>query len=339
MCADLESAKHSIDLEQYILHQDSVTERFFTILKSKAHVGLRVRILCDMVGSYGIYESPVVGELRDAGIDLQFVHPISAWRVTNWTSWFFRDHRKLLIIDDRIAHTGGIGISERMVSWRDTNIRIMGPVVAHMQSSFDRTWMGQQTGKLIKLRKAPVHEDGFSFLTNAPWFRDRRLVRQFSKIVRHSKSYIYLTTPYFVPPFRLFRKLIRAARRGVDVRLLLPLASDSSILDRAAESFFGTAMKSGIRIYRYTPSLLHAKSAIIDDQWATVGSLNLDSQSFVFNHEGNLVITDRECLQDLKAHFLEDITHAQELQRASWEQRSYVDRLLELLTWPAHFLL
>ena len=337
MYADIKAAKHSIDLEQYILEYSPATARSFDLLKEKALGGLRVRILCDMVGSYQVFDSPVMRGLREAGAEVVFFNPISAWRVSSFSAWFFRDHRKLLIIDGNVAHTGGVGFNEHMADWRDTNICITGPVVDQMREAFDRMWVGERSGNLVRLKKPPEPREKFAFVTNAPKLRDHKLYKELSKSIRGARAYIYLTTPYFIPSLRFFRRLRNAARRGVDVRLLLPRASDSIIADVGAHSYFGLAMKAGIRIFLYGGRILHAKTGVIDDRWATVGSMNLDTQSFVFSYEGNLVTSDERCVGELKKQFFNDCSHAEEVQRSAWEKRSRIDRFLEALTWPIHW--
>ena len=339
MYADCRRAEQSIDIEQFIINYEPATRRFFELFVAKARSGVRVRILCDMVGSYQIYESPVVRELRDAGVVVQFVHPVSAWRVMNYTSWFFRDHRKLLLVDGKVGHTGGVGFNQKTEVWRDTNIRLEGPIVAQMQEAYERMWKSVEEEKRRRIKQRPDPVDGFMFLTDTPWFRDRFFYQNLLTTIKRAQSSIYLTTPYFVPPFRLFRRLRRAARQGVDVRILLPLASDIIIVDYAAHSFFTLALKAGIRIYRYQAGTLHAKTGVIDDRWATVGSTNLDGLSFLLNNEANIVTTRRECIAELKNHFLADIALAEELQLGQWAKRSLLWKFIEILTWPIHGLL
>lgn len=339
MYEDCRGAKHSIDLEQYILRYEPATVRFFDVFIAKAKAGIRVRMLCDMTGSYQIYESPVIKDMRDAGVEVQFVHPISPWRVTNFTSWFFRDHRKLLLIDGAIGHMGGMGIFEKSKTWRDTNIRIIGPVVAQMVEAFDAMWSAVQHGRFGKAKRKRAMMDGFMLLTNGAKFRQRHFYKNMSRTLKKATSYAYFSTPYLVPPFRFFRKLQRAARRGVDVRILVSQTSDSRIMDCASQSFFTLALKSGIRLYAYQRNVMHAKTAIIDDQWATVGSTNLDNQSFKFSYEANLVTSDHVAIAELKGQFRDDLEHAEELYLDAWEQRSIFSKFLEVLTWPAHWVL
>lgn len=339
MYADCVAAKHSIDVEQFILQYEPVTRKFFELFVEKARSGVRVRLLCDMVGSYQIYESPVVRDLQDAGVQMQFVHPISAWRVLNWTSWFFRDHGKLLVVDGVVAHTGGIGLNQATAAWRDTNIRLIGPVVEQMQDAYEQMWQSVKNDKPIRKRQSREFVEGFTFLTDTPWFRSRFFYQNLLGAIKRARRSIYLATPYFVPPIRLFRRLRQAARRGVDVQLLLPMSSDVHVVDYAMRSYFTLALKSGIRIYRYRKGMMHAKIGIIDDRWATVGSTNLDNLSFLFNHEANIVTTNRECIEELTRQFFDDLEQSEEVHWGIWINRFLGWKILELLTWPIHSLL
>lgn len=339
MYDDCKRATSSIDMEQFIVKYEPGLARFFDIFMEKAREGVTVRLLCDMVGSYQIYESAILHDLRNAGVQVRFVHPISFWRVTNFTSWLFRDHRKILVVDGTVAHTGGVGLNEKTKNWRDTNIRVTGEVVSQMQEDFELMWQSVLDGRAIRSRRKRTFVDGFMSFVNAPRFRQRYFYNNLSRTLKTAKRYIYFTTPYLVPPFRLFRKLRSAARRGVDVRLLVTRSSDSKIVDTASQSFYALALRAGIRLYLYDVGVMHAKVGIVDDTWATVGSANLDSQSFKFSYELNLVTDNTKCVAELKELFLADLDHSEELQREAWERRSRLSKFLEIATWPAHWVL
>ena len=325
MYADCATAKHSIDLEQYIFHDEPTHRRFIELFKKKAIEGISVKLLLDMVGSFDFYESSWVRELREAGVKIVFFHPISPWRIANFTSWFFRDHRKLLVIDEHIGHTGGVGFNAKTKDWRDTNIRIVGPVVEQMVHAFERI-----------SKYSPEFHDSFAFITNAPHPRQRHFYKNLLQALRSARHRIYITTPYFIPPVRLFRALRKAARRGIDVRVLLPRSSDHFFVDLAAQSFFGLAFRAGIKIYRYDTPLLHAKTSIVDDHWGAVGSSNFDHLSFVRCYEANIVTTNLDCIRELAVIFANDIEKAEPLERATWKRRSLVQKILEPFTWPLH---
>ncbi|MEK7615722.1 MAG: phospholipase D-like domain-containing protein [Patescibacteria group bacterium] len=336
---DCERAERSIDLEQYIVHDDAIGRRLFALLEAKARAGVQVRLLCDMVGSSDFYRSIQVKKLRSAGVEIFFVHPISFWRLKNLTSWFFRDHRKLWIIDGSIGYTGGVNLGAAYAEWRDTQIRILGPAVEQMRAEFERMWTGVSQHHFARSRSPHDVRDEFMLVANAPRIRQRHFYHVLLRAIRKAESSVYLTTPYYIPPIRILRALQKAAHRGVDVRLLVPITSDIWMVDLASHSFFGVTMKSGIRLFRYEGEIIHAKTFIIDDRWAAVGSSNLDSQSFSFSYEANLITTNPACVEELRGHFFEDMKKSKELDASIWEQRSLWRRFLEPLTWPIHWIL
>jgi cardiolipin synthase len=336
MFADIEAAKRSIIFEQYIFVNDSVGQKFFDALRKKAREGVKVRLMIDMVGSFSFYRSDLPEVLKTEGIGLMFFNPISPSRIANFTSNFFRDHRKILVIDDEIAHIGGVGIQEHMAKWRDTHMRLTGPLVEHLRMSFEDVWEGAKKGFYIRYSKFNTFVKKYELLTNSPSIRQRYIYQNMLAQIRNAKKYIYLTTPYFIPDVPLYRALYLAAKRGVDVRILVPEMADHLFVNHARESYFTLALKAGMKIYVYQPIMMHAKTAVIDDEWATAGSFNLDSLSFFFNHEANLISSDGFFIEEIKKHFFEDLKVSREIILAEWKKRPLSKKFLELLTWLFH---
>ena len=337
MLADIAGAKSSIDIEQYIIGIDEISGRFFELLKKKKKEGVAVRLLCDGAGSFDLLNSASANELITQWIELKFFNPIKPWRVGNFSSWFLRDHRKLMVVDKKIGHVGGVGIEKRMENWRDTHVRIEGSVVTAIQDAFDKMWNAAPKKIHFRFKKCDLPGADFSFVTNAPRFRGRCIYHDIRRAIRGARRYIYFTTPYFVPSIRLFSSLIRAAKRGVDVRLLLPENSDVRVADIAAGSYFHLALKAGIRIYLYGKGrILHAKCGVIDDKWSTVGSANLDNLSLLLNYEGNIVSADRSFVVELKGQFMEDLASAREISHGEWARRPFFRKILEFISWPFH---
>lgn len=342
MLAACRGAKKSIDYECYIFHYDEIGKKFISIFEKKAREGVRVRLLFDAAGSYPLFSSNRVENLKHQGIEILFFNPISPWRIGNVFSWFFRDHRKILVVDGHVGFTGGVNVSERMELWRDTQVRCAGESAHQLQKAFDTIWASTRQGVFLGYRqkKSPSPNNPFLFFPNSP--RHRLYYKELFLRLRHARHFIYLTTAYFVPNIRLFRLLTRAARRGVDVRILLPEKTDIRIAGFAAASYFGLALKNGIRIFQYQngrSSILHAKTAVIDDQWASVGSANLDSLSLLFNHEGNLVSLEKEFIKKVKTHFEQDLKNAREVQYVKWLRRPWHEKFLEYISWPLHGIL
>jgi cardiolipin synthase A/B len=336
MLVDLENAKTSIDFERYIFCCDTVGSRFIETFKRKAKEGVIVRVLTDMVGSFGFYFSPVVKELEAAGVQVKFFNPISPWRIANFTSTFFRDHRKLIIIDNAKAYVGGIGIDAKTADWRDTEVRLEGPIVSELKRLFDRLWLSTLRQKFLTFLKTPFFIKHYEILTNSPRLRQRFIYRAFIENIRLAQKYIYLTTPYFIPDLRFLRVLRLAAKRGVDVRILVPRTSDHAFIDNSTRSYFTLALNAGIKIYLYEPHMLHAKTAVIDDTWSTVGTFNLDNLSFRYNYELNVVSTKSDFIKELHAQFFTDLESSARVHYESWIKRPLLQKFREFITWPFH---
>jgi cardiolipin synthase A/B len=334
-CAD---ARTSIAFEQYILSDDVCGRRFADVLMERARRGVRVRVLCDMLGSLSFYNGALPDRMRAAGCDVRFYNPLSPWRMNHMPSWSRRDHRKIAVIDDRTAFVGGVCIDETMREWRDTHVGIEGPVVVEVRDAFDRLW-----DHVGGLGRRPVRRsiglDDMAFLTNEPHIHRNPIYRQFLVAIARARHYIYLTTPYYVPDHRFFRHLRRARRRGVDVRLLMPETSDHYLVHLASRSYWGPALKAGIRVFAYRPTIIHSKTIVIDDRWSTVGSSNLDYLSFFGNQEGNLIATMPDFALDLKQQFLDDLEDAREVTLEEWKNRPFIEKVVGLIARPVKTLL
>lgn len=344
MLAACASATKSIDFEQFIFAYDSIGRRFYDLFIEKVRAGVKVRLIIDGGGSYGFYNSKQHRELIRAGVKIKFFSPISPWKINNISSFFFRNHRKLLIVDNTIGFTGGVGVEERMKNWRDTHLSISGPVVAEFSQAFNLMWRTIESGRYKRFRRNWNAVGEFALLINSPRFRQRHIYHEYMRRLRHAKRYIYLTSPYFVPSQRLFFWLMRKARRGLDVRLLLPERSDYDMVDAAGCSYYHLLLNAGVRIYQYQggekqQQMLHVKSAAVDDNWATVGSSNLDNLSFVYNYEANLNSTNHNFVAEVRAQFIKDLKNAKEVLHTDWPKRSFLRKFYELLTWPFHWLL
>ncbi len=336
MLEECGKASISIEIEQYIFDQSGIGEKFIEVLKRKAREGIKVRLLIDTAGSYSFYLSSVPADLRKSGIEVRFFNVISPWRIPSFFSWFFRNHRKTLIIDGQIAFTGGTGVGGYMKDWRDTTGRVEGQAVKEMRRSFQDMWnLADEKDLISKVKKFRRYSSGKLFVTNAPYFKKRFLYRAFLRNLSGAKKYIYLTTPYFIPNHQLVRILKRAAKRGVEVKIILPDKIDVKVVALASYGSFGELLKQGVKIFKYTPAVLHAKTAVVDGKWGTFGSFNLDSLSFVYNYEANIMTADSYLVKALESHFIEDLKSSNEVIYEEWRKRPFLNKIKEFL---AHLL-
>jgi cardiolipin synthase len=352
MIAACEKAEHGIDLEQYIFVNDEIGKKIIDVCVRKAAEGVHVRFLWDAAGSFNLFGSSLVEDLRKKGIDLVFFKTLvpGFFKVPDYRSWFFRDHRKTLIIDGRMGFTGGVGVWEKFRNWRDTHIEIEGPVVADMQMAFDAMWTrathdyaDEQERKderrrnrkmrkiLRKTEQGKIGRNGseFSYVLNDPLPGKRKLYHAFLDAIRGAHKSVFIVTPYFVPTRRLARVIRLAAHRGVDVRIVIPKASNHPVVDIGARSFFQAMLDSGVKIYLYTGNaedggMIHSKIAVIDERWATLGTLNLDTISLLYNFEANIVSTNREFGSEIVELFWNSVRRSDLVDKNEWKNRLFL---------------
>ncbi|MEI8337846.1 MAG: phospholipase D-like domain-containing protein [bacterium] len=346
MLLEIESAKISIDLEQYIFINDVIGNKFIELLIKKADEGLKIRILCDEVGSFPLYRSVIKEQLAKKGIPLKFFNSVLPWNPNRESLWYFRDHRKLMVIDDEIGFTGGICLAEEMQGWRESYVKITGNVVNQMNKAFEIMWNKEYkhpkyifNNKNHNNHNHNVIEEKFRYLTNSPLLGKRFMYKELIDVIRNAKHYLYLTTPYFLPDSRLLREIKHASRRGVKVCLLIPQKPNHILLEIGNRTFIQDLLEHRVKIFRYEKSMIHSKTAVIDGSWSTIGSLNLDNISLRYNFEANLVSTDKAFTFELEKQFLDDLKLSKELNLDEWKKRSIKQKIAELVIWPIRKLL
>jgi cardiolipin synthase A/B len=339
MIESISLASESIELEQFILNYDSVGIRFLDALKERAKAGVRVKIFCDTLGSLSLYRSGVVTSLLTSGIEVKFFNSIIPWSPDIESLWYFRDHKKLLIIDKKVSFAGSVCLGDEMREWRESTVMISGPVVDQMVRSFYVMWnKSYHKYKFYFIRKRQGNpnalDQDFNYVTNSPLPGKRYMYRELLRAIKSSKKYIYLTTPYLLPDSKLLRAITRSSKRGVDIRLLVPEKTDSILVNIGIGTFFNHLLESGVRIYRYSSTMIHSKTGIVDGTWSTIGSLNLDNLSLRYNFEGNIVSNNLDFSNELEKQFLEDLNMSKEIMKMDWDKRGLILRFLELLVWP-----
>ena len=334
---DIREAEHSIEIELFIIDVDNVGLLLLDTLREKARQGVKVKLLVDSGGSLFLYLSHLDKELRNDGVEVSFFNHLIPWYPKNIRLWYFRDHRRSIIIDKKITYTGSVCFSNNMKGWRETMIRIEDPqAIIDMSEVFKRMWVFSEYGHLEKRIKPKSKE--WLYLTNAPVPRRGYLSKAFIELIKNAQKEILLTTPYFVPDIKLMRHLKKAIKRGVRVSLLLPHSSDHPFVDRAGDFQKQELIKKGVQIYLY-PKMIHSKTAVFDGEVGFVGSLNLDNISLHYNFEGGLIIRNIECVAKLRQHFIYDIVGLSPLTNTRWKNRPLKHRILASLIWPFRKLL
>jgi cardiolipin synthase len=338
MLEAIAGARRFILLETYLFSDDFVGRRFARALASKAREGMDVRILYDSLGSKATPRD-FFGWMRSHGVRAQAFHPIRPF--LHGIRYRSRNHRKVLMVDGQIAFVGGLNLSREYAAledggevWRDTEIEIRGPAAAELArlslDDWPKDW-SRRPAPGIRIDPPPAQGNGSPVLIlGSSRLRDRfRISRNLRFAFRQARQRIWIANPYFLPSRSLRGELHRAKQRGVDVRLLVPRVSDVPPALYASQRLFERYLRWGIRIFEWPGPMMHAKTAVIDTQWSTVGSYNLDPISLLLNDELTAVILNRHFGARLEAMFREDFGVSRELTLDAWNKRGWLRRLTE----------
>jgi cardiolipin synthase len=349
MLAAILKARDHINMETYILEDDEVGQQFAEALIDKQNQGVQVNLIRDSVGTLRT-PAAFFKQLTDSGIEVLEFNPVNplagekGWEVNQ------RDHRKLLIVDGRTAFLGGINISavysggssskvldtrpESQPAWRDTDLQLDGPVVAEFQKLFIATWEGQaghplqEKNYFPKLRNAG--REVVRAIGSTPDESFSLIYATLLSAIGSAETSVYITNAYFVPDPQLLAALEASAGRGVDVRLILPSATDSWLVFHAGRGYYDRLLRAGVKIYERQGALLHSKTALIDGVWATVGSTNLDWRSFLHNQELNAVVLGQAFGEQVQAMFDQDLAQSDAVKLEAWQRRPLWLRAKEL---------
>jgi cardiolipin synthase len=333
---DLRSAERSITVQVYYGGLGRMARALDQILRERAAAGVRVRVLYDAFGASGL-PSGELDALRAAGV---LVEPFRPIRLLSLHLAQHRSHVRGIVIDDHIAWTGGFGIDDKWFgdgrtngSWRETNVRFEGPAVQQLQAAFTAAW-SEATGILVTGRPALRSlEDGAALaglLYTAPTMGSTAAERFLALSIAGARKTLYVTNSYFAPGRSFVDLLGAAARRGVDVRILTagPL-TDVQVVRSAGRAWYDTLLASGVRVYEWQPTVLHAKTFVVDGEWVTIGSMNFDNRSLALNDEATLMVLDRSIGQQMDRVFLDDLRYSEEITLAGFRRRSWLERIAE----------
>lgn len=329
-------AKHHIHLEFYIFENDAVGRLLRDLLIDKAREGVSVRLLYDDVGCWDV-NSMFYDEMLCEGIEVRSFLKVRFPQFTSKVN--YRNHRKLAIIDGKVGFIGGMNIALRYLKgvpwgvWRDTHICLKGKAVYGIQTAFLTDWFAVDRTLLTSAQYFPkmdsVGTSVAQIVTSDPVGEWHDIMLGLVKAISCAQRYIYVETPYFLPTEQVMAAFQTAALSGVDVRLMIPKKADAFITHKGTMSYLDELMKSGVKVYFYRAGFLHSKLWVADDEWASVGSTNLDFRSFEHNFEANAFFYDEKTVCTLKEIFLEDMKKCMTLSQKIWDKRSFKNKIVE----------
>lgn len=337
----LQAAKHHIHIEYYIFEQDETGTAIIEILIAKAKEGVQVKFIYDDFGSPSI-KKKIERKMRDAGIEIYPFSKVHFYLLANRI--YYRNHRKIVVIDGRTAFVGGINISDKYFNnrkhnlyWRDTHLRIDGPGVYYLQYVFITDW-NFCCGKKLDLENIFFAEcDEFKegaliqIASSGPDSEEPSIMFSVIEAISLAKEEILITTPYFIPGDSILNALRIAALAGVKVKLLVPGKCDSRIVNAASKAHYDALLQAGVEIYLYNKGFVHAKTLVTDGKLSIIGTANMDHRSFELNFEVNAIVYDESFSKKMQRVFAEDIKHATRLDAKQWYKRSLVTQFPEKL--------
>jgi cardiolipin synthase len=343
----IRSARETITYAQYFYDEGPIAAEIAEALADRCRAGVRAHVLLDGFGTLAM-PAEYRETMTQAGCEVATFRPLSPLSLVaifGFGTSNKRNHRRLLVVDGRVGFTGGSGISPKWLGngrtegqWRETDVRVEGPVVGKLQGAFVENWL-EATGNVLGggayFPSLPRRGSVFAqVIRSSPAGKSFSMYTMFLLAMSAARRSIYITNPYFLPDDRMTRALTEASQRGVKVVVLLPGAIDNNIVRMASRSKFGPLLVAGIEIYVYQAGLLHAKTMTVDGIWATVGSTNLDTRSFALNEEVNAVIYHNEVVGQLEKVFADDLTYSKKIDLEQWRSRGFLDHLLEILSIP-----
>ena len=342
MVEAINGAQRTITYAQYFYEEGPVARDIAEALAERCRNGVGVSVLLDSFGALAI-PTEYTDLMQRSGCHVAYFRPLAQ---TFFRKANNRNHRRILVVDGRIGFTGGSGVSRKWMGngrvehhWRDTDVRIEGPVVEYLQGAFAENWL-EATGMVLggeAYFPRPLEPRGqvhAQIVKSSPAAGSTGLYTTFLLAVSAARRSIYITNPYFVLDAKMSEALRQAAGRGVRVMVLVPGAIDHNIVRQASRRGFGRMLRSGIQIFEYAPALLHSKTMVIDGVWTTIGSTNLDNRSFAVNDELNLIAYSSAVGRRMEQIFMNDIALSRPVTFEDWKARGFMAKLLELLALP-----
>ncbi|MDB6053949.1 MAG: cls [Verrucomicrobiales bacterium] len=340
MLESIKAAQKTIDFETYIYWAGEIGKNFADALAGRATNGVQVHVLVDWLGANKM-DSKYIKEMEVAGVQFERYHPLHWYDLSRINH---RTHRKILVVDGKVAFTGGVGIADEWTGnaqdenhWRDSHFKLEGPAVAQMQAAFMDNW--------LKTHEKVLHGDDYfpqlsragnefaQAMQSSPREGSENLRLMYLLAIAAAQKNIKLSAAYFVPGSRALKELQEARKRGVNIEIIVPgKKTDVQVVRHASHAYWYDMLKSGIRIYEYQPTMYHCKIMIVDDVWVSVGSGNFDNRSFALNDEANLNVYSPEFAKIMSSQFEKDKQVAREMTMERWKQRSIFKRVKERIS-------
>jgi cardiolipin synthase len=362
MVDDIRAAKRRVWLETYIYADDDAGRAIADALVDRARAGLDVRLMFDSVGSLTT-PAAIFKRLRDGGVKVHEFHTLreALWRFALFRIFNQRNHRKLLVVDDTVAYFGGMNIVDQRdlnsvddterrhlpasSGWRDVHVRMVGPRGREIAQAMQQLWRYTEHQRMTRGRRWPIREmlassEGRMFFFDCrPMFHYRRIQRVLVPLIRRAKHKITISMAYFIPVGRVLRELVRARRRGVHIRVVIPEKSDVRAVQCATRHFYSYLLKKGIKIYERKDRMLHSKAMVIDDEWSVIGSSNLDPRSLRTNLEFVAVFHSCDVAAALLGICKHEMQNSTRVTRRDCERRTCAQRLIDRAAWSIRRLL
>ena len=342
MLGAIRGAKRTINFEGYIFYSDAVGRAFRDALIERARAGVEVRILLDGIGSSLHLDNSDVRLLKQAGCKFTYYHPLLSWRIDRTNR---RSHRRILVIDGRLAFTGGIGFAEQWSGhaqdpkhWHDVQVQVEGPLVSELQHAFEEHWIksyGETLSGADQFPTLPPAGNIRGELIASHSFSMAPLPLAQAIAFAAATKRIWITNAYCTPSDDQVELLVQAVKRGVDVRFIVPgRHNDQPLTKSAGRSAYGHLLECGVKIFEYQPTMIHTKAMVIDSLFTLIGSSNLDPRSSEINEELDLAIYDRGFAQRVEAMFQDDLSHSTEYTLEQFRKRSLWERFTEWVMLP-----
>jgi cardiolipin synthase len=359
MVRDIHAARTRVWLETYIFNDDAAGRAIAAALRERAAAGVQVRVLYDAIGSKDT-SSAFFRLLERAGVQLHAFHSIweALWKFASLRILNRRNHRKLLVLDDTIAYFGGMNVVDTTLGlvagtealpvsagWRDLHIRLTGPQQREVAESFERSWRlahGEPIARRPRwYRRGQLAADGegIQFFDSGPGLKHSSAARLFARLIRSARRRITFSMAYFLPVGGVLREILRAPRRGVPVRVVVPGESDVALVQHASRHLYTRLLRRRIRVYERQASMLHSKVMIVDAAWAVVGSCNLDARSLWINYEFLAIIHSRNLARVLTRIVGEEIAQSKRITLEEFRERNWWRRLVNSFAWSLRWWL